>query len=160
MGLIVEEISTKKEDIMSHYTMVKTKLTDLDCIVQALQDMGFKKHMIEVSTDELLSMKGYHGDTRPQKANIRIKGSGWGSSQNYVGGASNDLGLQKQADGTYAFHISDYDNNKYNTKWQGQFLQHYGRNVVKKVATQNNLFVGSESVDNEGNIMLELHSNF
>lgn len=119
--------------------------------MKALRTLGFTDKMIEVS-DTPLTLKGYHGDDREQKANIRIKGSGWGSNQNYVGGASNDLGFEKMSDGSWAFHVSDYDKSKYDQSWTTKLLNQYGLEVVKEVATEQNFFV--ESVTNQSN---EIH---
>jgi hypothetical protein len=124
------------------------KLTKKSCIIKALLAMGFKEHMIECS-EEKLPLKGYRGDIRAQKANIRIKGSGWGSTSNYVGEASNDLGFEKQADGTYAFHVSEYDSHKYGATWQDKFQRAYGSAVVHEVAVDQGFFVMSEETENE-----------
>lgn len=144
---------------MSHYTRVKTKLKKRSCIVKALQAMGFKEHMIEVS-DTPMTLKGYQGDNRKQQAHIRIKGSGWGGSKNYVGGASNDLGLEQQSDGSWAMHISGYDTGKYNQRWQSKFFDEYSRETVKDHCKQHNFFVTDEHTEEDGTIVMRLRSPF
>jgi hypothetical protein len=120
--------------------------------------MGFKEHMIEVS-NEKLQLKGYQGDLRANKfANIRIKGSGW-SGQNYVGGASNDLGWELMSDGTYAFHVSDYDVNKYNKNWQDKLIKEYSRAVVHEVAEESNFFIEEEE-EVDGGIKIKLQTMY
>lgn len=114
--------------------------------------------MLEES-DELMPLKGYGGDFRKQKANLRIKGRGWGHSQNYVGGASNDLGWERQSDGTYAFHVSEFDTGTYNQKWQKKLLQHYSAEVVREVAIEHGYFLESEEEINE-EIYLRVSSPF
>lgn len=142
---------------MSHYTRVKTKLKSQSAIVSALKKMGFKDHMIEVS-DTPMQLKGYGRDFRSQKANIRIKGSGWGG-QNYVGGMSNDLGFEQVEDGTFVFHVSDYDQHKYNQKWQAKFMQQYGKSVIEEVCDAHGFMIEEESEVN-GELYIEVTSPF
>lgn len=143
---------------MSHYTRVATKIKNKTALVKALCAMGFKEYMIEVS-DEKMSLRGYQGDTRKQKANIRIKGAGWGKTMNYVGPASNDLGFELQEDGTYAFHVSQYDQNKYNKLWQGKLLQQYGKEVIKEVVEEQDLFI-TEEYQEDGKLYINVESQF
>lgn len=99
--------------------------------------------------DTPVSLKGYQGDTRQQKCNIRIKGSGWGSSQNYVGGASNDLGFELLSDGTYALHVSDYDASKYNRAWIDSFEQQYALATCREVVEETGLIIEDEEEINQ-----------
>ena len=145
---------------MSHYTLVKSEITDIDCLVKALKHMGFKDHMIEVSPAVAMPLKGYRGDVRGQRAHVRIKGSGWGHSQNYVGGLSNDLGWEFCADGSTNFHVSDYDVRKYNKKWQAQLLQHYGVEKVRALAEENQFSEVLEETTEEQQIHLRFESIF
>lgn len=115
---------------MSHFTLVKSNLKDQESLIQALCQMGFNLKDIEISK-ELLKLKGYAGDFRKQKANIRLKGSGWGK-QNVVGSASNDLGFEQMPDGTFAFHVSEYDLRKYGNQWQQELFANYSQNVTIK----------------------------
>lgn len=143
---------------MSHYMKVSTKISRKSCLIKALQAMGFKEHQLEYS-ETPVKLKGYQGDIREQYANLRIKGSGWGANNNHVGGASNDLGFEKMKDGTYAFHVSDYDSGKYNKNWQGRFLDEYARAVVHEVAGEQNFFIEDEHSEN-GEIHITLGSAF
>jgi len=127
---------------VSAYTRVATKIKRPSCLIKALQKLGFKSHMIE-TFDTAMGLKGYHGDVRSQKAHIRIKGSGWGN-QNYVGNASNDLGWEKLEDGSFAFHVSDYDQSKYDRAWQNKLLNYYAAEVVREVAEENSFFIEEE----------------
>jgi hypothetical protein len=142
---------------MSHMTLVKTKITRGSCIKKALIKLGFKAHMIEES-EELLNMRGYQGDTRKQRCHIRIKGSGW-SGQNYVGGASNDLGFELLEDGTYGFHVSEYDSGRYNKAWIDKFTRAYSREVVGEICQEQNFFIAEES-EEDGELVMKLQSPF
>ena len=143
---------------MSHYTVTRTKICNEECLIKALQNMGFKSHMIEVSKTPL-SLKGYTGDTREQTANVRIRGAGWGSSENYVGSASNDLGWELQSDGTYIMHVSEYDRGKYNESWQNKLMQQYSKEVIKDISAKNSLFI-EEEIEENGEIFIQLSSPF
>lgn len=142
---------------MSHYTKVKTNMTRIPVLVAALQKLGFKKHMIEVF-EEPMSLKGYMGKLRSQKAHVRIKGSGW-KSQNYVGGASNDLGWEMQENGEFCFHVSDYDKGRYNKHWQQQLLQQYSLVAVEEECSTYGWEIEEEEVEADGTIALELYVN-
>ena len=114
--------------------------------------------MIEDS-ETLMNLKGYAGDTRSQQAHVRIKGAGWGTHSNYVGGASNDLGFERMADGSFALHVSEYDRSKYDTQWQQKLTQEYSREVIKEVAIEHNFFINEET-EMDGEIYIEVNSPF
>jgi len=116
--------------------------------------MGFKEHQIEVF-EEAQQLKGYHGDFRSQRAHVRIKGSGW-SGQNYVGGASNDLGWERQSDGTFAFHVSDYDVSKHNKTWQDHLSQYYAAEVIYEIAEERGFSI-EEEIEENGEIYIKAY---
>jgi hypothetical protein len=122
---------------------VATKLCRKSAIITALQSLGFKSHMIE-QFETAVPLKGYQGDSRSQRANIRIRGSGWGHSQNYVGGCSNDLGFELLSDGTYALHVSEYDSSKYNKAWVNNLEQQYALAVCHEVIEDQGLTIEEE----------------
>jgi hypothetical protein len=143
---------------MSHYSVVRSKITRPSCIKKALVKMGFKAHMIEDFGKEKENLRGYQGDKRKQQANIRIKGSGW-SGQNYVGGCSNDLGFELLEDGTYGFHVSEYDSGRYNKAWIDKFTRAYSREVVGEICQEQNFFIAEES-EEDGELVMKLQSPF
>ena len=114
--------------------------------------MGFTLEQIQCS-DEKMNLRGYTGDTREQKANIRIKGAGW-RGENAVGGQSNDLGWELMEDGTYSFHVSEYDQRKYNQNWQQKMQAEYEREIFKDTAEIQGYFVEKEEVHSDGTIEL------
>ena len=113
---------------MSAYTSVQTTYNDRECLVEALVKMGYAREHIEVH-DTAQGLYGYHGDLRQEKANVIVR------RQN-VGGSSNDIGWEKQADGTYKEHISNYDHGKHNAKWltglKASYAAIHGEKVMKK----------------------------
>lgn len=142
---------------MSHYSEVKSIMKNQKCLIKALQRMGFKREEIQVS-DEAQNLRGFQGDTRKQKAHIRIKGAGWGNRENAVGGASNDLGWEKQADGTYKFHVSEYDQRSYGKQWQENLQAYYEEEVVRDHARMNGYTVTDYKQKNNGEIHLTVNT--
>lgn len=113
---------------MSHYTEVKTKIKDVSCLISALRLLGFKN---VVHNPKGIKLRGYQGDERTQTAHVQIKGSAHGKN-NEVGTASNDLGWEKMSDGTYRFHVSEFDVQQYGKDWQNKLMRTYAEEVVKK----------------------------
>ncbi len=105
---------------MSKYQLSDTNMSDGACIKQALCQMGFDEAHIEVHA-EPQTLFGYHGDARPERANIIIRRQHTGI------GASNDIGFLKDpVTGTYRGIISQYDAGaKFNDSWLGKLRQGY-----------------------------------
>ena len=141
---------------MSHYTEVRTQIRDAACLVKALVKMGFKPHQIE-QLSEKEQLLGYQGDKRKQRADIRIKGSGW-KGNNHVGGASNDLGWERQADGTYAFHVSENEKHRYGKPWQDNLEANYTAEVVEVKARQMGYQMVQNTTDESGEITIKVRA--
>ena len=110
---------------MSHFSEFHIKLNDEKSLIAALESMGFKGKIEIYQT--LQPLYGYQGDIREQKAHIIIR-------KKYVGSASNDIGFERMADGTYRVWISDYDKGKYNQKWLDTLITKYtGARILDKV---------------------------
>ena len=127
---------------MSHFSEFITNMNDEESLVQALESMGFQGKIERYQIAQPLY--GYMGDVRQQKAHIIIR-------RKYVGQASNDIGFEKQANGTYKAHISDYDKKKYNQQWLDTLQTKYtGSRILNKV---NKLKKYQVSVKEEGSSM-------
>ena len=107
---------------MSHYVDVTLEIKDEKALVLALERLGFKGH-VEIYK-EAQNLYGYKGDMRPQKAHVILR-------QQYVGRLSNDIGFERQADGRYHAHISEYDGKTYDKAWQGKLISYYGIEKAK-----------------------------
>ncbi|MBW4429171.1 MAG: DUF1257 domain-containing protein [Nostoc desertorum CM1-VF14] len=55
---------------MSHFSTVKTKLANRECLVQALQDLKLNPQVHEAAQ----SLKGYYGGSQGQSAEIIVSG--------------------------------------------------------------------------------------
>lgn len=108
---------------MSAFTVAKTVLRDMQCLKKALMNLGFKESEIEHHS-EAQTLHGYQGDTRKQKAHLIIR-------KRHVGSASNDIGFEKQKDGSIVAHISNYDRGS-----RGYKGFNYGDDFINKLSQQ------------------------
>lgn len=97
--------------------------------------------------EQAVSLVGYHGDTRPEKANVIVR-------RNHIGPAANDLGFVKEADGTYSAIVSDYDSHKHGVEWMKGLKRAYTEKRTIKHAAKNGLkYLGKEVV--KGRVQLK-----
>jgi hypothetical protein len=93
-----------------------TPMTDQECLLAALADLGFDATRVEVHATAV-NLVGYAGDRRAQAANIVIR-------RQHVGAASNDVGFLASATGYQAF-VSGYDHPRFGTMWLAQLNGRY-----------------------------------
>lgn len=101
---------------MSAYLTLLTPMTDQECLLAALFDVGFDESMVEVH-EVPVPLLGFQGDRRAQSANIVIRNE-------HVGSASNDVGFLKTATGYQAF-VSGYDHPRFGPGWIGELSRRY-----------------------------------
>jgi hypothetical protein len=114
--------------------------SDQQCLVEALKEMGYHPQVSEKPQH----LEGYHGDKRTQTAEIIIP-------RKQVGGASNDVGFKRNADGTFTAIISDYDkSSNFNMAKQKELKRLYTEKHAMKQAKANGLkFVGKKTVTDQ-----------
>lgn len=122
---------------MSAYNEISTVYSDQQCLEAALAEIGYKPQVSEKPQQ----LEGYHGDKRKQTAEIIIP-------RKQVGGASNDVGFKKNADGTFTLIVSDYDQgSNFNLKKQQQLKAVYAEKMALKQAKANGLkFTGKKTI--------------
>lgn len=111
---------------MSRYVTVRTQFKDEASLIQALMETGqwsFDQIEIHSSPQHLY---GYHGDLRPETANIIVR-------RKHVGAASNDIGFIKTENG-YGAIISQYDQGRYGEQWVGKLKGNYAYHQIKNQA--------------------------
>jgi uncharacterized protein DUF1257 len=114
---------------MSEYVIIATAFIDAAHLVDALVDVGFPRDTIEVR-DHPVTLYGYRGDARPERAEIVIR-------REYVGRDSNDIGFARQADGTFRAIISEYDQRTagtrgpYGAAFLGRLTQAYSLRTIQ-----------------------------
>ena len=133
---------------MSEFSTVSIDIVDQDALVDALVEMGYKP----LVSKEAKKLHGYQGDQRNQKAHVIIPKS-------QVGGASNDVGFEKLADGSMVAHISEYDRrSNFNTTKLNKVKQLYAqKRIEKKLKLKGSKYrIKSKTVDNKGNIKIKV----
>lgn len=121
---------------MSEYVVCETNYTSQDVLIEALEDIGITKEMIEVHAAGV-ALEGFEGGLREQKANIVIR-------RKWVGSASNDIGFEKQADGSYKAIVSSYDKMRglgqkvlsKNTGGTGELDQQYAKRAILRTISK------------------------
>jgi len=137
---------------MSHYSEVAIEFTDGGCLVAALQRLGFEGKVEIHRTPQALY--GYRGDVRAQKANIIIR-------REHVGSYANDIGFERQPNGSYRAWISEFDQTRtsggtrYDDKWLGQLKQAYGVEKTRLEAKKRGYRVSEQKLD-DGRVRLVL----
>jgi hypothetical protein len=130
----------KRRIAMSHFTKLRTRITAADGLMKALADIGFKNVEAHETAQHLY---GYQGDVRPQTAEVIVR-------RKYIGGASNDIGFKRQADGTFEAIISEYDRHKYSQAWLDRLTQRYAYLVARaKLAEQGFDLVSEKAQEGE-----------
>lgn len=129
---------------MSHYTVMKTTLGDIETLIEALADMGFATVETHAEPQALV---GYRGDARASRAEVIIR-------RRYVGGASNDIGFARNPDGTLSAIISDFDRKSYDVAWLGRLTQRYAYRLARKTLAAQDFDLIEEHVDDQRRIHL------
>ncbi|MBX9603450.1 MAG: DUF1257 domain-containing protein [Bryobacteraceae bacterium] len=123
---------------MSKYEELRTVLSDEGFLVEALRDLGYNPDV----SREGLSLHGYLGDERPEKAQIVIR-------RRQLDSASNDIGFARDANGIYRALISEYDRGiGFNDAWLGRVAQTYKERQTMAVAKSKGYrFLGRQVVE-------------
>jgi hypothetical protein len=127
---------------MSHFTVIKTQIKDVNALVKALTDVGFKQ--VEVH-DTAKHLYGYLGDVRSQSAEVIIR-------RQHIGSASNDIGFKRQLDGSFEAIISEYDRRQYSQQWINRVTQRYGYHALMHTAPEQGFSIESEETLEDGTI--------
>ena len=111
--------------------------------------MGYKPEIHQ----EAVALIGYRGDKREQKAHIVIP-------RKQISGASNDVGLEKQSNGKYIIHISEYDES-IATSGSGfqinKMKQLYAKNRLLGIVRGKSKYkLKSQMVDEDGSIRIKI----
>ena len=131
---------------MSHFTRLKTRITDKAALVKALADVGYK--LVEIH-DTPAALYGYRGDKRAEQAEVIVR-------RKYVGRASNDLGFRRTDDGSFEAIISAYDRRKHSQAWLDRLTQRYAYHVARGKLQEQGFDLVSEETARDGRIHLVL----
>lgn len=131
---------------MSHFTQVQTRIQDLVLLEEALKQLNY-----EFETGEELIMNGYQKETQTAQLVIHTGG-------NY------DIGLQRQADNSYAI-VADWwgvkrSSDIHKDEFINKLNQVYAHLVVKRQIIDQGLIIEEEKVLENGDIELVLIEPF
>ena len=106
-------------------------------MLNALCDNGFTREQIEVH-ETPQTLIDYHGQPRPQRGTIIIR-------RKYVGGQANDIGFNKNAEGFYEAHVSDYDQRRHGPVWMTAVKKSYAEHgLIKQSACMGLVYLGTK----------------
>lgn len=135
---------------MSAYTEQQTQITDSDILKECLKEKGYATVEHHETAQPLVDFQGrqtHYLDKTGDKAEIIVR-------RKHVGGAANDLGFKKQADGTFKAIVSRYDTHKHNEAWMSDLKKKYAEKKIMKTAKSNGLTFVGKKVANDGSFKL------
>ena len=123
---------------MSKYEVLRTVLSEERFLVEARRELGYSPDV----SHEGMSLYGYLGDERPEKAHIVIR-------RRQLDSASNDIGFTRDASGVYRALISEYDRGiGFDDAWLGRVSQTYKERQTMAVAKSKGYkFLGRQVVE-------------
>lgn len=92
--------------------------------------------------EKAAQLHGYQGDARSQQAHIVIPRS-------QISNASNDIGFERESDGTYTIHVSAFDKKNWDKKFP-EIIKHYTTDVVHKIVESGPYQWENQTVDANG----------
>lgn len=131
---------------MSHFTNIQTQIKDINSLVKALADLGFKTVELCEAAQHLY---GYEGDARAQTAEVIVR-------RQFIGGMSNDIGFKRQPDGTFEAVISEFDRLKYSQLWLNRLTQRYAYHALIANAPNQGFLIESEETLEDGTLRVVL----
>ena len=122
---------------MSAYGEYSTNVCEERFLIAGLRAIGYQ---VEVHPNGA-ALIGYHGDERPERANVIIRRA-------QLDSASNDIGFVRGSDGRFRAILSEYDRSiGYDDRWLGKVHQHYKEVQTLAVAkAKGYIFRGKEIV--------------
>lgn len=100
---------------MSKYKQISTEFRNLETLKSALSEMGVPYEVAAAPKTPSLSLIGYHGDIRPEKASLVIRrewlNKHWSNNGGNYLGASNDIGFAWDGKQFTAI-VSEYDSGR------------------------------------------------
>jgi hypothetical protein len=126
---------------MSHFTQMKTRITDHSCLIRALRDLGF--HAVEAHASPM-PLYGWKGDRRSESAEVIVR-------RELISRVSNDIGFRRSADGSFEAIISEFDRDelKYDADWIARLVQHYAYHATRKAYLEQGFEIVAEDREDD-----------
>lgn len=116
---------------MSKFVEGSINIKDQSCLVAALKKL-FGENSVEVH-EKPSNLYDYTGSEREQVAHIVVRQA---AVNEVSGGPSNDIGFEKKTDGSYTFHVSEYD---VKHEIRSKVQQKYAELLVTRTITRGTL---------------------
>lgn len=128
---------------MSHFTTVETKINDLVCLKQALEDIGLTFE--EATQNQMATVKGWRGATSQADMSIHATGK-------------YDIGVRQNQDGTYQmtadwWAIAEETQEKEEVLQQ-RIIQRYAFRKAKTEAEKQGFTIDEELLEADGTIKM------
>jgi hypothetical protein len=130
---------------MSEFHIVETEFKDEECLVGALQDVGYTPEV----NKEQVKLNGYNGRGAQPKAHIVVRK---GQFNGY-----GDAGFERVEGGNFKLHVDDYDYGRNNDKVKvKKVTQMYAARVLEKeIKGRSNFSLTSRKTNKEGEIKIK-----
>jgi hypothetical protein len=125
------------EQKVSAYGEFETTIREQIFLEEALTEMGYRVE----THPEGAALIGYHGEERPERAEVIIRRA-------QLDSASNDIGFARENNGRFRAIVSEYDRSiGYDDRWLGKVHQHYKEKQTMTMAqAKGYIFRGKEVV--------------
>ncbi|MCC5640992.1 DUF1257 domain-containing protein [Nostoc sp. CHAB 5844] len=126
---------------MSHFSTVKTKLTNRECLVQALEDLKLQPQVYQTPQP----LTGYYGDSQGQSAEIVVPG--------HTIKARADIGFKwNSTDNVYQVIHDEYETAPRlgENFFSHQLMQAYGKRMVRAKAAELQARFGECTISEQG----------
>lgn len=128
---------------MSHFTTVETKINDLVCLKEALEDLGLLYD--EATQNQMATVKGWRAAT--SQADLSIHAT-----------ATYDIGVRQNADGTYQLTADwwaiEEETQEKTELLQQRIIQRYAFRKAKSEAEKQGFTIDEEAVETDGTIRM------
>jgi len=128
---------------MSHYSEYRTEFVSQECLIKALNDMGYLTVEVHENPAHLM---GYEGDQRGQTAHVIVR-------RRYISSVANDLGFVKNESGAFAAIISEYDRDRHDAEWMNKLADRYAYHAAYEWAAEQGYDI-VEDTEQNGEITL------
>ena len=131
---------------MSHYTTLRTHITDRDALVAALADVGYDE--VEVH-DTPKTLEGWQGDRRSERAHVIVR-------RRHVGSSSNDIGFRQGAEGRFEAIVSDYDRHVHDAAWLARVTARHAYHATTSTLAAQGYHMVEEQTEHDGAVRMVL----
>lgn len=147
---------------MSEFTEIQTELKDIKAALEILTD---QYGTVEEHLKDPQPLYGYKGDDRSK---LPVTDENYAPPchlivrQQFVGGMSNDIGIERKVDGRLSLWVSGYDKARFSGQdanklsFLDRFKMNYGEKIVSKTSKLQGYKIAGREVAEDGTVRLRL----